>query len=199
MKLVKTLVVSSLLLISVTAFAASDPAPVVMLKNTTSQMLAALDKYIGKLKGNDKLVDGLVSKILVPHFDLTSMSRSVVGPYWNKASRATQKEFEKEFTRYVTRTYSAAMQSYDGETMRFDPIRGNIGNKVRVSSDLILKNGPPIQLQYSVEKHGNNWLIYDFSVDGISIVKNYNSQFTGVLRQVGLDGLVAQLKKRNGS
>ena len=106
-------------------------------------------------------------------------------------------EFEKEFTRYVTRTYSAAMQSYDGETMRFDPIRGNIGNKVRVSSDLILKNGPPIQLQYSVEKHGNNWLIYDFSVDGVSIVKNYRTQFAGTLRQKGLDGLVKELQKRN--
>lgn len=197
MKSIRNLFVLSLLLLSVSVFAAADPAPVVMLKNTTNKMLAALDKHIGQLKGNSKLVDSLVNKILVPHFDLTSMSQAVVGQYWNKASSATQEQFKKEFTHYVARTYSSAIQSYDGETMKFYPIRGAVGDKVQISSELLLKNGPSIQLKYSVEKKGNEWLIYDFSVAGISIVKNYNSQFTGTLRQKGLDGLVSELKKNN--
>lgn len=198
MKLLKNCMLFSLLWIGVNVFAApSDSAPVAMLKNTTNQMVKALDRHIGKLKNNDKLVDSLVNKILVPHFDLTSMSRSVVGPYWNKSSVDMQNQFKEEFKKYIIRTYSAAMQSYDGEVMRFDPVRGNIGNKVRVGSELMLKNGSPIHLQYSVVNKSGKWLIYDFSVDGISIVKNYNSQFAGILRQGGLDGLVKKLKQRN--
>ena len=200
MRSIKILVVSLFLLISTSSFAATDPAPLVMLKSMTGQMLSALDKYIGRLKNNDKLVDSLVNKIIVPHFDLVSMARAVVGRnYWQQASSAVQQQFIKEFTRYITRTYSSALQSYDGEKMKFYPIRGAIGDRVRVSSDLLLKNGPPIQLQYGLLQQGGQWLIYDFSVDGVSIVKNYNSQFAGILRQRGLTGLVSQLQKRNAT
>ncbi|MBU0745021.1 MAG: ABC transporter substrate-binding protein [Gammaproteobacteria bacterium] len=199
MKLKKSLVIVLFLLISVPIFAA-DPAPLVMLKSTSSQMLQELDKHIGQLKNNRKLVNNLVNTIVVPHFDLLSMSRAVIGrTYWQQASSNTQQEFIKEFTAYVIRTYSSALQSYDGETMKFYPIRGEVGNKTRISSDLMLKNGPPIQLQYGLVKQGSQWLIYDFSVDGVSIIKNYQSQFAGILRQKGLDGLVRQLQQRNGA
>ena len=58
MKLTKSLIVFLCLMISTSSFAASvtaDPAPLVMLKNMTSQMLGSLNKYIGRLKNNDKL------------------------------------------------------------------------------------------------------------------------------------------------
>ena len=76
MKLTKVLFIFLwLLTISRIGFAAgSDPAPVAMLKSVSSQMLGELNKDLGKLKGNDKLVDSLVNRILVPHFDLVSMS-----------------------------------------------------------------------------------------------------------------------------
>lgn len=181
-----------------TAALAVDPAPMAMLKDVSNRMLRELDKNIGNLKNNYRLVNSLVNRIVVPHFDLAHMSRSVVGrDYWEKASSITQQQFVKEFTQYVIRTYSSALQSYDGETMKFYPIRGDVGDRVRVSSDLLLKNGPPIQLQYGLNKQGGQWLIYDFSVDGVSIIKNYNSQFAGILRQSGLDGLVRELQKRN--
>lgn len=198
MLLKKILVGFGCLLVSVVVFAA-DPPPVAMIKNTTSQMLKELDRHIGRLKNNDQLIGSLVNRVLVPHFDLVSMSRAVVGrEFWQGASNDTQQKFIKEFTRYIIRTYSSALQSYDGEIMKFYPLRDNAtSDRVRLSSDLLLKNGPPIQLQYGLVRQGEQWLIYDFSVDGVSIVKNYNSQFASILRQGGLENLVRQLQKRN--
>ncbi|MDR1057008.1 MAG: ABC transporter substrate-binding protein [Coxiellaceae bacterium] len=177
-----------------------DPEPLAMLKNISKQMLAELDKYRkrGNLKNNPKLVNSLVKRIIVPHFNLVRMSQAVVGGnYWRPASSTTQQRFVNEFTQYVIRTYSSAMQSYDGETVKFYPIRGRVEGSIRISSDLLLKSSPPIQLQYGLSWQDSGWLIYDFSVDGVSIVKNYNSQFAGILRQKGLDGLVQELHKCN--
>jgi phospholipid transport system substrate-binding protein len=199
MKLIKSLLAAFGILFCASSFAA-DPAPLAMLKSASGQMLHELDKHIGTLKYNDKLVYNLVSRILVPHFELLSMSRAVVGrDYWQKATRSTQEQFVKEFTSYVIRTYSSALQSYDGETMKFYPIRGEISDRVQINSDLLLKNGPPIQMQYRLIQQGGQWLIYDFSVDGVSIVKNYNSQFAGTLRQGGLEILVQKLHVNNAS
>jgi len=202
MKIAKISVVLLGLLFGAISFAApakkaTDPAPLAMLKETSGQMLGKLDKHIGNLKNNDKLVYGLVDRVLVPHFDLNSMSRAVIGHYWKQASSQTQQQFVKEFTRYVIRTYSSALQSYDGETIKFYPIRGNVGSRVQVDSDLLLKNGPPVQIQYRLRQQNGEWLIYDFSVDGVSIVKNYQSQFAGALRQGGLAAVVKKLQQNN--
>ena len=186
-----------LLFLNVAIFAA-DPEPLTMMKNISNEMLGELDKNTGKLKNNDKLIASLVDKILVPNFDLVDMSRTVVGrEHWQSATTDVQQQFIKEFTRYITSTYSSALKAYDGEKMKFHPIRGDITNRVKISSDLTMKNGSVVQLQYSLAKHTSRWLIYDFSVDGVSIVKNYNSQFAGSLRQHGLAGLVKELQKRN--
>ena len=197
MKLIRIFTVVLAVLLGSSSFAA-DPAPLAMLKSTSGQMLHELDKHLGNLKHNDKLVYNLVNRVLVPHFDLQSMSRAVVGrDKWQSASSNTQQQFIKEFTCYVIRTYSSALQSYDGETIKFFPIRGEITDRVQINSDLLLKNGPPVQMQYRLAQQGGKWVIYDFSVDGISIVKNYNSQFAGTLRTGGLYVLVQKLHKNN--
>ena len=65
----------------VTAFAA-DPTPLAMLKKISNQELSELDNHVGKLKNNNKLVNGIVNRTVVPHFDLDHMTMKVVGPYW---------------------------------------------------------------------------------------------------------------------
>ena len=52
-------------------------------------------------------------------------------------------------------------------------------------------------MQYRMIQAGSTWLIYDFSVDGVSLVHNYQSQFASTVRQGGLSKLIEQLKQRN--
>jgi phospholipid transport system substrate-binding protein len=199
MRLTKLVIISFWVLCCSLAFAA-DPPPVAMLKSASSQMIVELNKHLGHLKGNDRLINGLVNRILVPHFQLNEMSRSVVGrQYWDSSSTQLQQQFINEFTLYVIRTYSASLESYDGEVIKFFPIRGFNGTqtRVQVDSNIMHRSGPPIQMQYRVANYGGEWRIYDFSVDGVSVIQNYRSQFTGVLRQKGLAALVQELHAKN--
>ena len=190
------------LLFSIFGFAAkvvADPAPLAMLKNVTGSVLAELNKNIGHLKGNDELVNSIVNKYIKPRLDLDRMSQNVAGIYWKEATPVVQEQFKKEFTRYVIRTYAVAIESFDGGSIKFFTIRDtDIGERVKISSDLVLKDRPPIQLQYSLLKIPNGeWKIYDFSVNGVSITQNYKAQFASTLRQKKLSGLVGDLQKRN--
>lgn len=188
----------------VTAFAASqgptssDPAPLAMVKTTAMQITTEFDKNLGRLKGNTSLVSRVVKRFLVPRVDLTTMSQIVVGRYWAQASGATQQRFMQVFTDYVIRTYAAALSSYDGETIKFNPIRGYSGAKPRVmiNSQIFHKSGQPLQVQYRVLNKGGSWFIYDFTIDGVSMVENYRAQFAGTLHQGGLALLVQRLGQR---
>lgn len=182
-----------------TSFAA-DPAPLAMLKSTAAQMTAELDRHLGELKSNEPLVMGIVNRVLVPHFDLVTTAQLVVGrSYWEQATPSTQNEFIKQFTKYAVRTYAAAISSYDGEKIEFFPLRGGItSGRTQVRSQIIHRDGPPISVVYSVLDKGGAWLVYDFSVDGVSMAQNYRAQFAAPLRQGGLQKLVQDLKQRNG-
>lgn len=183
--------------LSTSAFAA-DPAPLVMLKNLSNQMITELDKRLGSL--NDAYVAKIVRRILVPRVDVINMSQNVVGrTYWQSAPPALQKQFVTQFTTYVIRTYSTALASYDGETISFYPIRGYTQDQTRVqiNSDINHRSRPAIRMQYRLVHKGGDWLIYDFSVDGISFVQNYRSQFASTLQQGGLSLLVQKLIEKN--
>jgi phospholipid transport system substrate-binding protein len=181
------------LCISSWVFAATSPVD--MLQNTSNQLLGDLAKTTQR---NDTILHNLVKRILIPHIDLNRMSALVVGKYWSAASDAQRSQFEEEFTHFVTRTYSNALSSYSNEKVRFFPIRGGVkGDHAEVKSAIDQTNGESVAVSYRLILSGGEWKVYDFSVEGVSIVENYRSQFAEVLRSNGLTGLIQRLKQQN--
>ena len=184
-----------LLIFSMVSFAASSPVD--MLQQATNQMLQSLKKTENR---NTQSLYRLVQNILLPHVDLDRMSQLVVGRYWSQASPADRQAFKQQFTYYVTRTYSTALSSYTNEKVRFFPIRGGVSSdRVQVNSSIDQSNGQNISVSYRLIESNGSWKVYDFTVEGVSMVENYRSQFADILRTQGLAGLNQRLKSRNGS
>lgn len=181
---------------SLSAYAA-NASPVAILQSASDQMLSALSHTQNR---NEPVLYDLVKRILLPHVDLDQMSEMVVGKYWQDATPSERIAFKKEFTQFVTRTYSTALSSYTNETVQFFPIRGGaVGERVQVESVINQKNGPPVSVSYQMLHTGSTWKIYDFSVEHVSIVQNYHSQFEDILRREGLGGLNRKLAQQNSS
>lgn len=190
-----------LCLICSIASAQNQTAPVTMLQQTSDQMLNALKQNKPSLKGNSAAIYRIVDKILLPQVDLESMSRSVVGRnYWAQATPAQKAEFKKLFTYQVTQTYSTALSSYQNEKIKFYPIRGYNSNeqRVQVQSVIIRGNGQTIPVSYRLVNNGGNWKVYDFSVEGVSLISSYQAQFANDLSQGGMAGLLAKMRQRYG-
>lgn len=170
-------------------------APVAMLQQTTGQMLSALKQSHNR--SGDALYP-IINRILLPHIELNTMSRMVVGRYWGTATPAQQQEFKKQFTHYVTQTYSTALAQYKNEKVSYFPIRGGItGNRVQVNSQIEQSNGQTINVNYQLMLSGGQWKVYDFSVEGVGMVQSYRSQFADILSSQGLPGLLQRLQAKN--
>lgn len=206
-KTIKTLVLSlcaaSCFFLGIIAKAvpSNDPPPLAMLKNTADKTIVELDKHRQTLKSDDALVCNIVKRIALPHFDSNAMARSVVGrEFWQAATPTIQKQFTTEFTQYIIRTYAAALANYNGEKIKFYPMRSYDAsqNRAQVQSDILQSGGPAIPVTYRLVKTGSgDWLVYDFSVEGVSIIQNYRSQFSSTLSKSGLAGLVAEVHSHN--
>lgn len=178
---------------------ANAGSPVPVLDSAATQMMNNLEANKSKLK-NENVIYNIVNRVLLPHIDLDRMSMAVVGrQYWTNANPAQRSEFINQFTHLVTSTYAAALASYDDDKVKFYPLRGDYNNSktVTVRSVIIRKNGQKIAVDYNVVKSGDSWKVYDFSIENVSMVQSYRSQFADVLSRQGMPGLLQQLKSHN--
>lgn len=194
-------VVFSLSLILSLGVARADVvSPVTVLNNAANQMLSSLSQNKARLKKGDGVIYDIVNRVLVPYIDVDRMSMAVVGrQYWTTATPEQKSEFITQFNHLVTSTYAAALASYDDDKVQFFPVRGDYSSSrtVTVRSVIIRRTGQRIGVDYNVVRSGDSWKVYDFSIENISMVQSYRSQFSDVLAQQGMAGLLKRLKAHN--
>lgn len=175
-------------------------SPVDMLDNVSSQLIKALQQNKATIKTNPALVENLARQIVLPHVDVNTMARLALGrDGWNQASTSQRQQFVTQFTTLMIRTYSAALANYTNQTITFYPIRGTYGQQTQVSSKIIQPGGPAIPVTYKVINRNGQWYVYDFSVDGVSLVQSFRSQFNQSLKQGGMTGLLSTLTTHNAT
>ena len=185
-----------LFLLCGSVFAASSP--LTTMQTVAGKMLTFLYQHKSQLTGNPKLINRIVDQVLVPVIDTNRMAGAVVGRrYWQQATPAQRTQFVKEFKDLVISTYSKALSSYNDDQIRFYPLRGSYGRTVQIRSMIVRKNGQRISITYNMVKSGGSWKVYDFSIEGVSIVQSYRSQFASTLAQGGLPALIKQLQAYN--
>lgn len=183
--------------VSVSVYAVTSP--VTMLQGIADGMIKQLEQNKRHLRDRS-IIDGIVDRTLVSHVALDRMGMAVVGrQYWAKASADQRATFVRQFTRLVTSTYAAALASYDGDVVRFYPLRVNFNARrvMQVNSVIIRRSGRRIPIIYNLVRDGNGWKIYDFSIENVSMVNSYRAQFAEVLANSGMPGLLSRLERHN--
>ena len=176
--------------------AANDP--VAMLQSIANQMISSLKAHKTTLRQNPALVYSLANRIIVPHADLEEMSKRVLPPQtWNSATPAQRSEFEREFTKTLVRTYASALAEYKDQSVKFFPVRGGQGNSVKVNSQIIRSDGPSISVSYSLISRNSSWRLYDMTVEGVSMLQSFRSQFSDALGKGDMASLIRTLKQHN--
>jgi len=177
----------------------AQSSPINVMQSATVKMIQGLKQNKSRLK-LPGVVDNIVRRSIIPYIDSSRMAGMVVGrTQWRRASSAQRSSFVKAFTRLVISTYSAALSSYDNDKVRFYPLRNGWQKKpiALVRSVLIRPSGQTIPISYNLVRSGKTWRIYDFSIENISMVQSYRSQFSSVLASKGLGGLTKRLNAHN--
>lgn len=192
----KTVLFLFLTFISFSTWAAE---PVSLLQNTADQMISALKAHKADLRTNPKVSYQIVNQYLVPLVDQDTMAQAVVGRNaWQSATSSQRTAFIEQFRKLVIRTYAAAIAEFTNETVKFMPFRGDLQSPIiTIKSKIIRANAPSIAVNYTLAARGNSWKVIDFSVDGISMIQSFKSQFQSELASRGLDGLIQSLKAHN--
>ncbi len=182
------------------AWAAGDPVSV--LKTVADEMIADLKSHQVTLKSDRQYVFSLAYRLVVPRVDVDEMARRVLPPQtWSQANPEQKAAFKRQFVALMVHTYASALASYKDQTVEFFPIRGGYEGKttVEVNSQIISESGaPPISVRYRLINTSGAWKLYDMSVEGISVLESFRSQFADLLSQGDITALTNRLAAHNG-
>jgi phospholipid transport system substrate-binding protein len=193
--------ISALLAAGMLAFASVAPAqdqPDQLVKTVTLEVvdLIAKDRDI-KAGNRAKLVQLIDAKVL-PHFNFNAMTALAMGQSWNKATPEQKKRLTEEFRTLLVRTYASALAAYSEQKFDFRPLRAKPADTdVTVQVRVLQPGTQPVPIDYSMEKTSTGWKVYDVMVGGVSLVANYRTEFSNVVRQSGIDGLIRDLATKN--
>jgi phospholipid transport system substrate-binding protein len=101
----------------------------------------------------------------------------------------------------LVHTYASALANYNDQTIRFYPVRGGYAGKssVQVNSVIERHDGPAISVSYKMVQAASEWKIYDLSVEGVSMLESFRSQFADLLAQGDIEALINKLSSHNSN
>lgn len=189
-----------ILSLGLSSLAHAKEAPDILLKRVTQELITELRQQDSALKKSPNKMYGVIDRILVPHVDWHAMARWVVGrTAWSKATPDQRERFAEEFKDLLIRTYSSTLQAYNNQTIEYLPIRGGLEGKNRIQvASLIRESGKePIHVTYRLADKGDSWKVYDITIEGVSLLKGFQSQFAQEVQQGGLEPLIQRLHQHN--
>jgi phospholipid transport system substrate-binding protein len=184
-----------LLLVGSMAVPLLAAGPMEEIKQTTDKILSIVTNPALKAPSKTEEREKLLHQAVRERFDWEEMSRRSLATHWAKRTAGERKEFIHLFSELLERTYMKKVEGFSGEKVLYE---GETIEKdyATVKVRIITKNDKDIPLEYRLKKEGNNWFIYDVSIEGVSLVNNYRTQFNSILFQSSYEELVKRLREK---
>ena len=133
-------------------------------------------------------------KIADDIFDFEQMAKRALGRHWEARTPAERDEFVRLFADLLRRTYYGRVERATFEKILFQGERQQ-GDDALVRTVVVLPHGDQLDLDYLLlHGLGGRWKVYDLRFEGVSLIANYRSQFSRIIRTSSYESLVARLK-----
>ena len=186
-------------LLTASMTAAAQLKPLEELKPPIDSFIAILNDP--KYKSNNESLKAQqrdqMLKIAKDIFDFEEVSKRALSRNWRKFSVAEQKKFTEVFGSFIGYTYIDKIQ---GEYHNEKVVYGDeqiVDQKWALVRTKIKRETLEIPVDYKMKLIGGHWKVFDVLVEGISLVKNYRTQFNSILRKEKPAQLIERLEKKS--
>ncbi|MEN2995216.1 MAG: ABC transporter substrate-binding protein [Thermodesulfovibrio sp.] len=191
----KFVLILSILIFTV-SFSFAIVSPKEQIKRTVDKVISILKdpKYKGKEKTQQRrmALKAEIGKV----FDFEEMSKRSLGVYWKERTSQEKKEFIELYKDLLERSYIEKIESYTDEEIVYADEKIENNRYAEVKTRIITKERKEIPIDYRLYFTGNEWKVYDVVIEGVSLVSNYRSQFTKIIRNHSYQELVKRMKNK---
>jgi phospholipid transport system substrate-binding protein len=168
-----------------------------MIKTMAANVTTQVRAVPANTNGVTPQVQAIIEHDIMPRFDFNRITQIAMGRNWAKASPAEQKEIVTQFTHLLVRTYSNAINNLRDMDVVVKGSRSNGSDSdVTVRTQMVGRN-QPTAIDYFLSSASGGWKVYDVQVEGVSLVSAYRDEFTSLVSNSGIAGVIDALKKKN--
>jgi phospholipid transport system substrate-binding protein len=169
-------------------------APTEAVRSTLSEVFRILEDET--LKDPAKRIPRrhMLEEVIASRFDYTEMSKRALAANWIPLTAGERTEFVELFKRFLSDRYAEKIEGYSGQQVFYlsERIEGNYAEvRTELRSSKVV-----VPMDYRLHIKDGTWHAYDLVVDGVSLVKNYRSQFEKIIRSSSYQELVRRLRER---
>jgi phospholipid transport system substrate-binding protein len=162
-----------------------------------NKLLKTLGDPAFKAKPEDERIS-IIGTEIETVFDFKELSRRTLGREWRKMKPEQQKEFVQLFKELLQGVYADRLLAYSDQKIIFDKETMLKKGRAEVQSYLQTSDGKKIPLFYRLTDKSGSWKVYDVIIEGVSMVKNYRTQFREILSKNSSEKLLQILRDKVG-
>jgi phospholipid transport system substrate-binding protein len=187
------LILAILIVLPLQAYAATPQETV---ETGVNKVLKTLSDPAFKAKPKDQKINAISAEI-ESVFDFEELSRRTLGREWKNFSAEQQTEFVKLFKELLQGVYADRLLAYSDQKVIYDKEIMIKEGQAEVQSYLQTSDGTKIPLFYRMTDKSGSWKVYDMVIEGVSMVKNYRTQFREILSNGSPDKLLEILREKS--
>ncbi|HDL5447911.1 TPA: phospholipid-binding protein MlaC [Mannheimia haemolytica] len=199
LKNIKKIIVTGLVavsaLFSTTAFA--ETSPYVLMQQTADKLFGDIKANQVKIKSNPEYLRTIVRNDLMPHVHVKYAGQLVLGKNLSAATDAQKEAFFNAFGQFVEQSYAQVLTQYQDQSVQIESPKSVDGKSIVSIRVNVSGKGAaqPIKLDFKWRKNSKTgeWQAYDMAAEGVSMVATKQNEWAGVIRQKGIDALIAQV------
>jgi phospholipid transport system substrate-binding protein len=168
--------------------------------NPTDTVSTHVDRVMNVLKGtaSEESKKADIRAIAGVMFDFTAMSKATLGKNWRKLDTDQRQEFIRLLRAMLENAYISKILDYSDEKAVYIKERTLSDTRVEVQSKLVTKSAD-ILMDYRMVKTEEQWMVYDVIIEGVSLIKNYRTQFREILSTQTSEELLQIMRKKVGT
>ena len=174
----------------------SSERPDDFLKESVKEVSLLVSQNKDRFEQDEIFLRMKMNEVVMPKLDITLMSKIILGKkIWTQMENSQKDNFIDAFKYKMTSTYMKSITVFDGEKIEFLPYKpGKKDNLAFVKSKYIMASGD-IEVNYRLIRNDEGWKVYDIIFDGISLMKNYRTDFRQHVNKSGVESLIDNLRK----
>jgi phospholipid transport system substrate-binding protein len=141
-----------------------------------------------------------LEKVILQMVDFKLFTALAMGKAaWTQFSPEQQNRLVDAFTTIMENKYLDNIRKYTNEKVEYlqEEISPN-GNKARVKTVIVGGKSGQVPVTYSLYKNRKtgHWLVYDLTVEGISMLSNWRTQFSEAMKNMSPEELLEKMEKQ---
>ena len=162
----------------------------------TDKLKGTIEKVIAIIKDENMKKDkqgrrAALRNVIDERFDYRQMAMRSLAKNWDLRSDQERQQFISLFKSLLENSYASKIESYSDEKISYlgEVIKG----KYALVKTEVVRPSSTVAVDYKLIQENGDWQVYDFVIEGVSMIRNYRSQFTKIIRKDSYGVLVQKL------